>query len=499
MRVCELEPKAVFHFFEEISQIPRPSYHEKQISDYLAEFAKKRGLFFVQDEIYNIIIVKEASEGYENQPAIILQGHMDMVCEKEAGCEKNMELEGLDLQTDGKHVRAKGTTLGGDDGIALAYALAILDADDIPHPRLEFVCTVCEEVGMDGAAALDVSSLRGKRLLNLDSEEEGIFLAGCAGGCTADIRMTVKDEMMWGLTMDLEISGLLGGHSGTEIDKHRANANMLMLEWLGRIYDIHPFACVKMEGGSKDNAIPRSCICRIAVPESTSDMEYFWAAAQKIAEEIEADWKQAEPGICLKVQGCENKEIADARELFLEHSCLGIEQTGTLLKKISVFPNGVISMCQEPAGLVETSLNLGILRIREEEIQLRYSVRSCVDQQLEFLIGQLGGLTKRIGAVMEISGKYPAWEYRKHSAFRDGLVCVYQDMFKKTPQIEVIHAGVECGILATKIPGLECVSMGPDIFDIHTPAERMDVASVRRTYEFIKEVLRQKDSGKECV
>lgn len=494
--VSDLHPKQVFHFFEEISRIPRPSYHERAISDYLAQFAKERGLFYRQDEKYNVVIIKEASQGYEHQPPLVLQGHMDMVCEKESGCTKDLMREGPDLETDGEYVWAKGTTLGGDDGIAIAYALAILDAEDIPHPRLEFLCTVCEEVGMEGADALDLSDLKGRQLLNLDSEEEGIFLAGCAGGCTADIRWTEETEQKTGKVLELQISGLLGGHSGTEIDKGRANANMLMTEWLGRLYERIPFGCIAMEGGSKDNAIPRNCISRIAVQGDSRAVSDVQAAVEQIAAEMRRDWQAAEPGIQMQCSICKEEMDLGDRESCAQDTpqgwMVGMKQTEMLLKKLGEFPNGVISMCQEPEGLVETSLNLGILKVERGAVRLRYSLRSCVDRELVRLTGQLGEYTKRIGAIMELSGKYPAWEYQKNSVFRDRLAGIYAEMFGREPQIQVIHAGVECGILAAKLPGLECVSLGPDIYDIHTPMERMSVKSVERMYEFLLELLCRK-------
>ena len=504
MEISQLEPRAVFRFFEEISRIPRPSYQERAISDYLAAFAGKRGLFCRQDALGNIIIVKDASPGYEEEPPIILQGHMDMVCEKEPDCAKDMETEGLDLFVEGDFVKARGTTLGGDDGIAVAYALAILDAEDIPHPRLEFVCTVCEEVGMEGATALDVSCLKGRRLLNLDSEEEGSFLAGCAGGCTAQITLppanTPGEESETGGSngggddkeakslVILEISGLAGGHSGTEIDKGHANANLLMAELLSGLFACQPFALVSLEGGAKHNAIPRSCACVL----ETARGEALAELARQQAAAIRERWIEAEPqiGFAVSVKPRERDEKSQAAN----ESCRVCEEaTGMLLQALLAFPNGVIAMCSEPAGLVETSLNLGVMKLLPEGLTLRYSVRSCVDRELEKLIRRLETLAEAAGGAMEVSGKYPAWEYRKHSPFREKLVRIYRGMFEKTPPVDIIHAGLECGILASKLPGLECVSMGPDILDIHTPRERMSISSVQRMYAFVLKVLGEKE------
>ena len=483
MEPAKMEPKEVFRFFEEISRIPRPSHHEEKISDYLADFARERGLYCEQDELHNIIIIKEASPGYEEEPPMILQGHMDMVCEQEAGCEKDMQTEGLDLVAEGDFLSARGTTLGGDDGIAVAYALAILDREDLPHPRLEFVCTVCEEVGMEGATGLDVSCLKGKRLLNLDSEEEGSFLAGCAGGCTMELHVPVEREAVKGQVLRLEISGLKGGHSGTEIDQGRANANRLMLQWLKALHEKVPFRLVSLEGGSKDNAIPRSCACRILLPEETTAASAAAAAALE-GENIAGEWEQAEQDLRL---------ACSAEEIRTDSGALGAGETGELLTRLLSLPNGVIAMCQEPEGLVETSLNLGVLKLEEQGLLLRYSLRSCVDRQLDLLLEQMEQKAKEMGALTKTSGRYPAWEYQKASPFREKLIGIYEDMYRRTPEVAVIHAGVECGILAAKIPGLECVSIGPDILDIHTPAERLSISSAKRTYEFILRVLARKD------
>lgn len=505
MEISQLEPRAVFRFFEEISQIPRPSYQERAISDYLAAFAERRGLFCQQDALGNIIIIKDASAGYEEEPPIILQGHMDMVCEKEPDCVKDMETEGLDLFVEGDFVKARGTTLGGDDGIAVAYAQAILDAEDIPHPRLEFVCTVCEEVGMEGATALDVSCLKGRRLLNLDSEEEGSFLAGCAGGCTAQITLPAEilavegenvgsvggvDDKEAGSLVTLEISGLAGGHSGTEIDKGHANANRLMVELLQELFACQPFELVYLEGGSKDNAIPRSCTCIL----ETDRGEALAKLAERQAAVIRERWIAAEPQICFSVT-VQPAEGTDACRTNDRHSRVEERATGKLLQALATFPNGVIAMCSEPEGLVETSLNLGVMQLLPEGLTLRYSVRSCVDRELEALIGRLGTLAKNAGGTLEISGKYPAWEYRKHSPFREKLTAIYREMFGVTPPVDIIHAGLECGILAAKLPGLECVSMGPDILDIHTPKERMCISSVQRMYRYLLRVLKEREQS----
>lgn len=348
MRVLsELEPKNVFSFFEDICNIPHPSYKEEKISNYLVEFAKARNLEYYQDSLYNVIIIKEASKGYEDVAPIILQGHMDMVCEKTPDCDKNMDKEGLDLEVNGDFVSAKGTTLGGDDGIAVAYALAILDDDSIAHPRLEFVCTVSEEVGMEGAAGIDVSMLKGKKLLNMDSEDEGIMLASCAGGCSAQVKLRLNRTEMTGTKLRISISGLTGGHSGVEIDKGRGNANVLMSRILRDAAEKAPIFIVSVEGGKKDNAIPRECLSEIIVEADKA--EAVKAAVEETANEIREEFATSDADFNVTTElsdGCSVKAVTK-------------EDSAKAVALIQSLPNGIMRMSQDIDNLVETSLNLG--------------------------------------------------------------------------------------------------------------------------------------------
>ena len=434
MRVLsELEPKNVFSFFEDICNIPHPSYKEDKISNYLVDFAKERKLEYYQDSLNNVIIIKEASKGYEDAAPIILQGHMDMVCEKTPDCDKNMDEDGLDLEVNGDFISAKGTTLGGDDGIAVAYALAILDDDSIAHPRLEFVCTVSEEVGMEGASSIDVSMLKGKKLLNMDSEEEGIMLASCAGGCSSRVTLKLDKNKITGTKLGITLSGLTGGHSGVEIDKGRGNANVLMSRILRDAMIDNNVYLAAFNGGRKDNAIPRECMAEIIV------------AADKAA-----DVKAA------------------------------IENTAKEIKE---------EFATSDADVVLPSLNLGVVSLDESGICLRFSLRSSVGAALKNLKGQIKFVSEAFRANAEFTGEYPAWEYKKDSKLRDDMVRIFEQMYGKKPTIEAIHAGVECGILAGKIEGLDCISMGPDIFDIHTTEEHLSISSTKRMYEYILNVI----------
>ena len=472
MRVLsELEPKNVFSFFEDICNIPHPSYKEEKISNYLVEFAKARNLEYYQDSLYNVIIIKEASKGYEDVAPIILQGHMDMVCEKTPDCDKNMDEEGLDLEVNGDFVSAKGTTLGGDDGIAVAYALAILDDDSIAHPRLEFVCTVSEEVGMEGAAGIDVSMLKGKKLLNMDSEDEGIMLASCAGGCRLN-----RTEMT-GTKLRISISGLTGGHSGVEIDKGRGNANVLMSRILRDAAKKAPIFIVSVEGGKKDNAIPRECLSEIIVEADKA--EAVKAAVEETVNEIREEFATSDADFNVTTElsdGCSVKAVTK-------------EDSAKAVALIQSLPNGIMRMSQDIDNLVETSLNLGIISLDESGICLRFALRSSVGAALKNLKNQIACVSKTYGGSVEFTGEYPAWEYKKDSKLRDDMVNIFEQMYGKKPTIEAIHAGVECGILAGKIEDLDCISMGPDIFNIHTTEEHLSISSAKRMYEYILNVI----------
>lgn len=455
MRVLsELEPKNVFSFFEDICNIPHPSYKEEKISNYLVEFAKARNLEYYQDSLYNVIIIKEASKGYEDVAPIILQGHMDMVCEKTPDCDKNMDEEGLDLEVNGDFVSAKGTTLGGDDGIAVAYALAILDDDSIAHPRLEFVCTVSEEVGMEGAAGIDVSMLKGKKLLNMDSEDEGIMLASCAGGCSAQVKLRLNRTEVTGTKLRISISGLTGGHSGVEIDKGRGNANVLMSRILRDAAEEAPIFIVSVEGGKKDNAIPRECLSEIIVEEDKA--EAVKAAVEEAVNEIREEFASSDADFNVTTElsdGCSVKAVTK-------------EDSAKAVALIQSLPNGIMRMSQDIDNLVETSLNLGIISLDESCICLRFALRSSVGVALKNLKNQIACVSKTYGGSVEFTGEYPAWEYKKDSKLRDDMVNIFEQMYGKKPTIEAIHAGVECGILAGKIEHLDCIPMGPVFFNI---------------------------------
>jgi dipeptidase D len=456
-------------FFEEFSKIPRGSGNTKAIADYLVEFAKAKGFEHYRDESDNVVIRKAATPGYESKPGVILQGHTDIVALKTPDCPINMEKEGLDLYRDGDYLRARGTTLGADDGVAMAYAMAILDSTDLAHPELEAVFTSDEETGLIGATALDTSVLRGKMLINIDSDEEGIFTAGCAGGARVDINIPVKTKTHIGQIYTLSISGFKGGHSGVEIDKNRANAIKIMAEILSKLENVK---LGKATAGSADNAIP-------------SDAKVIFTTKSPILEISDVINSVAET----------LPEGETARKFNLEMNIssakvIDAESSANILSLINEMPNGVMRMMEDIEGLVETSLNMGILSLDRNALNLTISVRSAKGAEKAKLLNTIKDIAENHGAAVSVRGEYPAWEYRKESHLRDVMCKVYNDMYGKDATVVTIHAGLECGIFSDKMDGLDCVSIGPDNHDIHTPDERLSLPSFNRVYEYIINVLK---------
>lgn len=465
--------KGVFTFFEEISKIPHGSENTKMIADYLVDFAKTRGLSVYRDNSDNVIIKKPATKGYENRPTVIFQGHTDMVADKVKGNPIDMEKEGLKIFRDGDFIRAEGTTLGGDDGVALAYALAVLDANDIEHPAFEALFTSDEEIGLIGATALDASHLDGKTMINIDSDVEGVFTVGCAGGMRIDIKITAKKESVCGDFYKISVSGLKGGHSGTEIDKDRVNAIKLLNDITAHIPNIR---ISSISGGNADNAIPRSAECVFSAAENTEHI----VSNILIPSAIE-NAKKKEPDVKITFEKIQN-----------EPATFNIDDSSRVFKLIKNLPCGVVKMSDEIPGLVETSANIGILASDEESITLSMSIRSSKNDSKELLRQSIRAIAedKNISATVSERGEYPAWEYKKDSHLRGIMKSVYVKMYGKEPEIITIHAGLECGIFSDKIPELDCVSIGPDNFDIHTPDERLSISSTARVWEYLKEVLK---------
>ena len=475
IKLAGLEPADVLGYFEEICSMPHGSGNTKIISDYLVNFAKEQGLRYIQDELNDVIIFVPGTCGMEDHEPVIIQGHMDMVCEKDADCPINMETDGLDLTHDGNYIFARGTTLGGDDGIAVAIAMALAADKDIPHPPLELVITVDEETGMFGAAGIDLSMLKGRMLLNIDSEDEGIFTVSCAGGARATISVPFARKAIYGPAIRLVVEGLQSGHSGVEIHKNRANASKVMGQFLRRIQEKMPLCLVSYHSGTKDNVIPYSCEAHAVA--LGNDLTFINTIAQELQAEIRANF--AEPTASIQAYN------ADA----LGGNALSQEDTAKAISLICAVPNSVQKMSEKIPGLVQTSLNLGVSRL-EEDLRLTFSVRSSVNQEKEDLLQQLRDIAAEYQGNYSQMGEYPAWEYKEDSKLRDTMVAVYRNMYGKEAEVVAIHAGLECGLLGEKLPGLDAVSIGPEMHDIHTSRERLGIASVGRTWDFVKEVLK---------
>lgn len=482
MRVLEnLEPKKVFYYFEDICNIPHGSGNLDGISSYLAKFAADRGLFHIRDACNNVIIVKEASVGYEDVPPVILQGHMDMVAVKRSDCDIDMEKEPLRLKTDGKFVFAEGTSLGGDDGIAVAYILALLDSEEIAHPRIEAVITTDEETGMEGATAIDLSMLRAKRMLNIDSEEEGILLTSCAGGMRTDCHIPVRlEEDQTGAWLEVTAGGLLGGHSGTEINKEHANAIKLLGMTLQQVRKQVPFRLSAIGGGEKDNAIPREARALVCVAEH--EKNDFIRELERIEREEKNEKKSKEKDLFIRAAEAAGagKQVFDA------------DSTERVLSFLALLPNGVMAMSADIAGLVETSLNVGVLKTCGKEVVASTAIRSAIETAKHKVNLQVDTLTKLLGGYTETHGEYPGWQFDPDSKLRADMVKIYREMFGREVQVEALHAGLECGIMIAKIPGLDCVSFGPNIYDIHTTEERLDIASTARMWDYLLGILKQR-------
>ncbi len=479
-----LQPSKVFNFFEEIAAIPHGSKNTKLISDYVVSVAKRHNLKYIQDDSNNVVVYMDACftgtdvSDANDMDTVILQGHLDMVCEKTDDSDFDFSCEGLRLNVEDGFLKAEGTTLGGDDGIAVAYMLALMDSDDIPHPPLELVFTVDEEIGMLGAQAFDMSTLSGKKLLNIDSEDEGHLLVSCAGGATATLHFPILRRGAQGDKYRIVVSGLKGGHSGVEIDKGRANADIVLGKLLQSIFFVDDtMRVITVRGGLKDNAIPVKAEAFIVSKNETE----VKTEVSRFLEEYRESYKDADPDLSITIE-----------KVNVNSDVYPLDEAANLsfVMAYGSLPNGVIKMSEDIEGLVQTSLNLGIMDTFSEEITLSFSVRSSVNKEKEALIVELAAIVQSAGGTMTVEGEYPAWEYKEESKLRDVMTAKYEEMFQEKMVVEAIHAGVECGLFVDSIEGLDAVSFGPNIYDIHTPKERLDIASTERTWNFILAVLK---------
>ncbi len=473
------EPKKPLKYFEELCAIPHGSGNTKAISDYCVEFANERNLKVIQDDLNNIIITKEATPGYENEVGIIIQGHLDMVCVKTTDSTFDFDHDGLILETDGKKVWAKDTSLGGDDGIAIAIALAILDSDDIEHPQIEAVFTVDEEIGLLGALDIDLSSITGKKLINIDSEDDTMILTSCAGGTFLECSLPIKFELQRGMVATIELKGLQGGHSGAEIHKERVNSNVMMGRILNEIKE--KSYILDLFGGTATNVIPSRTETKILYDEIYSNE--IKAKLESLSSILKKEFAIAEPDFKIVLNEDKVKDGAVLNEN--SHSIL--------INALMNLPNGVHSWSLSIKDLVETSSNLGICKIVDECIVIDYSIRSSVDSARDYVVTKIISLVEFMGGSTKYKGSYPGWEYRMDSPLRDTVINVYKQQFGKEPIIAAIHAGLECGLFSDKIEDLDCVSIGPNLHDIHSVSECMELESTERIWKLVLGVLKTKN------
>lgn len=480
MAVLEnLEPKNVFHFFEELTKIPHGTFHTKQISDYCVAFAKERGLEVMQDDVNNVVIKKPATAGYEDSEPVIIQGHLDMVCVKTPESSHDFEKDALQLFVEDGYIGAKDTSLGGDDGIAIAMAMAVLDSSELEHPPIEAVFTVDEETGMGGAHAIDLSVLKGKMLINMDSEEEGVLTTGCAGGIEYETTIPVHKEERQGTLIHVRLHGLIGGHSGSEIHLQRGNAHKMMGRLLYRLAARTDLRLTEVYGGSVANVIAQECRAGILVPREDQDK------CMELIKEMEQIWKDEfmgeEPGLCVD---CKIEEEAKTE-------AFDCDSTKRVIGYLLICPNGMIEYSRKLKGLVETSLNVGAVRSEADAVKALFQIRSSVESRKQQLMEQLEQCSAAFGGQGEKMGEYPAWQYKEDSRLRPLMIDTYKDLFGKEPIVFTIHAGLECGLFLGKRPDLDCVSCGPNVPSVHSVNERLDIASTQRTWKYLTEILRR--------
>lgn len=474
-----LAPNEVFRYFEEISAVPRGSGYRVKIADYCENFAKEKGLFVYRDSANNVVIKKDASKGYENAEPIILQGHLDMVWQKDEDCKKDLENEGIDLYVDGDFISAKGTTLGADNGIAVAMTMAILADDTLSHPKIEAVFTTDEEIGMLGAKELDTQVLSAKKMINVDSEEPGVITVSCAGGSDFTMTIPYSREVATGEKVVITLKGLKGGHSGIEIDSGRVNANILAGRVLGHLASKYDFDMAEIVGGNRANAIAN--LCRIELV--TDDAQEFVREAREYIAAVKTEISSKEENFDAEIEVLENRE----------YKVFGKCEKDKLIYALALAPNGVQEMSAEIENLVETSLNLGILETKETEISMTFALRSSKKTALFALSEKLEIFARCLGLKAETSGFYPPWEFKKNSKMQELCTKVYEEMTGEKPKIEAIHAGLECAVFAGAIDGFDCISIGPRVLDAHTTSEKLSISSTKEIYDLLINILKNCD------
>ena len=473
-KLIDVKPERVFYHFEEISKIPRESYHEKAISDYLVEFGKKLNLETYQDKYYNVVLRRKATPGYENAPGIVIQGHMDMVCEKESDSNHDFRKDPIDLIVDGNRLRANKTTLGGDNGIAIAMGMAILEDESIKCGTIELLATTSEEIDLNGALSLEPNVLKGKMLINIDSEDEGVITVGSAGGVEIDILLPTEKETLTDVNLyTLSLEKLQGGHSGVEINQKRGNSNKILAEVLHNLKTLTDYSLVEVFGGSKDNAIPRSGKVVLASSKDIKDI------ITKVADEVKAKYVSFEPEMSFTL------EATTAREV----SVLSKKTLDSYIKTIEEIPTGVNTWMKEYPEIVESSDNLAIVKTLDENINIIVSLRSSDPEVLNELKDKIASILKENNASFEFSAGYPEWKFRAESKLREKALEVYKKLYNKDMKVEVIHAGLECGAISQNYPDIDFISVGPNLRDVHTPSEYLEIDSTERVYNYVVELI----------
>lgn len=473
-KLVGIKPERVFYHFEEISKIPRESYHEKAISDYLVEFGKKLNLETYQDKYYNVVLRRKATPGYENASGIVIQGHMDMVCEKESDSSHDFRKDPIDLIVDGNRLRANKTTLGGDNGIAIAMGMAILEDESIKCGTIELLATTSEEIDLNGALSLEPNVLKGKMLINIDSEDEGVITVGSAGGVEINILLPIEKETLTDVNLyTLSLEKLQGGHSGVEINQKRGNANKILAEVLHNLKALTDYSLVEVFGGSKDNAIPRSGKVILASSKDIKDI------ISKVADEVKAKYVAFEPEMSFTL------EATTAREV----SVLSKKTLDSYIKTIEEIPTGVNTWMKEYPEIVESSDNLAIVKTLDENINIIVSLRSSDPEVLNELKDKIASILKENNASFEFSAGYPEWKFRAESKLREKALEVYKKLYNKDMKVEVIHAGLECGAISQNYPDIDFISVGPNLRDVHTPSEYLEIDSTERVYNYVVELI----------
>ncbi|MGB3366290.1 MAG: aminoacyl-histidine dipeptidase [Acidaminobacteraceae bacterium] len=475
-----LKPQNVMRYFELLTRIPRGSGNEQEVSDYLVNFAKNLNLEVIQDDHNNIIIKKPATKGYENAPSVILQGHMDIVCVKEEGLEFDFEKDAIDIYVDGDFIKTRGTTLGADNGIAVAMAMAILDDETLNHPAITALITTAEETGMDGVLGLEAGIVSGDILINIDSEEEGTALASCAGGINSmiNIKTTLVNSVESDKAFKITVDGLHGGHSGMEINKNRGNAIKLLGRVLEKLNNSLGMSIASIRGGEKMNAIAK--LAEAVITINCNEEELFNNIIKSCYDDFKIEYQTSDKGV-----------IVTCTDVEMPSKVFDKIATDAVISSLRLVHFGVNTMSNDIKGLVESSNNLGIIETLDGEVVITNAIRSSVRSLKEELIARDKLIAKLCGGSHSTLADYPEWRFKVESGIRDIMKATYKELNNEELKIDAIHAGLECGLLIEKVGDIDMISIGPNMHDVHTPMEKVSISSTERVYNFLVEVLKR--------